>query len=423
MKINLFSLMTFSSLVIGAGLLFAGFTEPKSTEVIKATTGGELTFTIRTVSAGGPYAPKHVLAIWVEQGGDFIKTRKAMANQRKQYLYTWKNASNYNVVDAITGSTLTYHQTHTVNWDCTDLDGNILPDGDYDVYTEFTDKHAQGPLYLISFTKGPDAVSLAPADETYFKDIELEFVPYIAEFSADVTDICQWNSVTFTDESVNASTWEWDFGAGADPPTASTQGPHTVVYSEPGPVSVSLNINGSVTETKSGYIIVNATPTADFSFSLFGLTVEFTNLSGNATSYAWDFGDGNTSNENNPTHTYATAGTYDVTLNATYLDCTDTETQSITVPLVGFEEPLATHEIKVFPNPNAGFFTVDAGLHLHIKKIGIFAANGTCVPTDSYRVSGETMRQLDGTELEAGIYFLQIDTGTASITRKILIRH
>ncbi len=422
MKTNLISLMTFTTLVIVAGLFFAGFTEPKSTEMIKATTGGELTFTIRTVSAGGPYAPKHVLAIWVEQGGDFVKTRKAMANQRKQYLYTWKNASSYNVVDAITGSTLTYHQTHTVSWDCTDLDGNILPDGEYDVYTEFTDKHAQGPLYLISFTKGPDAVSLTPADETYFKDIELEFVPYIAEFSADATDICQWNTVTFTDESVNASAWAWDFGTGANPPTASTQGPHTVVYNEPGLVSVSLNINGSVTETKSGYITVNATPTADFSFSSSGLTVEFTNLSGNATSYNWDFGDGSTSSENNPTHTYATAGAYDVTLNASYLDCSDSETHSVTVPLVGSYEPAATDDIKVFPNPNSGVFFIDPGKHLHIKKIGIFAANGTFVPMDSYRVSIGLTSRVDGSELDGGIYFLQIDTGTAIIIRKIVIR-
>ncbi len=49
--------------------------------------------------------PKHVLAIWVEDADGFVKTRKSMANQRKQYLYTWKAASNYNVVDAITGST------------------------------------------------------------------------------------------------------------------------------------------------------------------------------------------------------------------------------------------------------------------------------------------------------------------------------
>ena len=44
--------------------------------------------------------------------------------------------------------------------------------------------------------------------------------------------------------------------------------------------------------------------------------VIFTNYSQNATSYAWDFGDGNTSTEESPTHVYAGGGTYEVTLTA-----------------------------------------------------------------------------------------------------------
>lgn len=47
---------------------------------------GLMTFTVRTVSAGGNYAPKHVLAIWIEDANGFVKTRLARANTRKQYL-------------------------------------------------------------------------------------------------------------------------------------------------------------------------------------------------------------------------------------------------------------------------------------------------------------------------------------------------
>ena len=45
-----------------------------------------------------------------------------------------------------------------------------------------------------------------------------------------------------------------------------------------------------------------------------GLTMTFTDASTGATSWYWDFGDGNTSTEQNPTHTYAEPGTYTVTL-------------------------------------------------------------------------------------------------------------
>ena len=56
--------------------------------------------------------------------------------------------------------------------------------------------------------------------------------------------------------------------------------------------------------------------TAVFSSSADGLTLTFVNASVNATTFEWDFGDGNSSADENPTHTYTSAGSYDVTLTA-----------------------------------------------------------------------------------------------------------
>lgn len=60
-----------------------------------------------------------------------------------------------------------------------------------------------------------------------------------------------------------------------------------------------------------------APPTAGFTNEIDGSTVTFTNTSVNADSYMWDFGDGNTSNEESPVHTYANDGSYTVTMTAT----------------------------------------------------------------------------------------------------------
>lgn len=60
-----------------------------------------------------------------------------------------------------------------------------------------------------------------------------------------------------------------------------------------------------------------AMPTANFSYVKDGNTVTFENTSTNATSYMWDFGDGATSTETSPVHTYAGDGDYTVTLTAT----------------------------------------------------------------------------------------------------------
>ncbi len=58
-------------------------------------------------------------------------------------------------------------------------------------------------------------------------------------------------------------------------------------------------------------------PAADFTFATSGLSVLFTDASTDATSWHWDFGDNSTSTTRNPSHTYAAAGSYTVTLTAT----------------------------------------------------------------------------------------------------------
>lgn len=58
-------------------------------------------------------------------------------------------------------------------------------------------------------------------------------------------------------------------------------------------------------------------PMALFDYQIDGITVQFTNYSTDATTYMWDFGDGNTSTEENPLHVYAESGNYIITFTAT----------------------------------------------------------------------------------------------------------
>ena len=59
--------------------------------------------------------------------------------------------------------------------------------------------------------------------------------------------------------------------------------------------------------------------------------IEFTNTSENADSYTWNFGDGNESNTENPTHAYVSAGTYEVMLKADYDNCESVSTRTVAV--------------------------------------------------------------------------------------------
>ena len=76
-----------------------------------------------------------------------------------------------------------------------------------------------------------------------------------AEFSANNLRPIINTPVVFTDQSsCNISSYYWDFGPGATPANATTQGPHTVVYTTTGFKTVSLTVNGNVTRTRTNYI-------------------------------------------------------------------------------------------------------------------------------------------------------------------------
>jgi PKD repeat protein len=77
-------------------------------------------------------------------------------------------------------------------------------------------------------------------------------------------------------------------------------------------------------------------PTAIFSTTIDGMEVTFTNSSKDADTYAWDFGDGGSSTEMSPVHTYAENGDYSVSLTATGEGGEDVMTQTVTIDVSAF---------------------------------------------------------------------------------------
>jgi len=148
--------------------------------------------------------------------------------------------------------------------------------------------------------------------------------PPIAQFSAKSTSGVDPLTVKFTDESsLSPDHWAWDFGDGS---TSNEQNP-VHVYSTSGSYTVRLvvsNGGGSNSETKYYYIMVNPAyrpPGASFTANpptvAQPYTVEFIDTStGPPTNWSWSFGDGGSSDLQNPIHSYpATAATWYVTLN------------------------------------------------------------------------------------------------------------
>lgn len=142
-------------------------------------TPGTLAVSTVTSTAGGPFAPAHVMAIWIEDNsGKFVKTLLAKGQTRRQYLANWLNATpSANTVDASTGATLTSHGTITCNWNGTDVSGAVVSNGTYKVCIELTDKDASGNFSTFTFAKDTVANSQSPANKPSFSSISLKWTP------------------------------------------------------------------------------------------------------------------------------------------------------------------------------------------------------------------------------------------------------
>lgn len=164
------------------------------------------------------------------------------------------------------------------------------------------------------------------------------------DFSSDKTNGCAPLTVQFTDKSTKAPgttnvAWLWDFGNGIQ----STQQNPTVKFTSPGAFTVVLKVTndkGCVNVlTRTKYIDVGPGVVVGFTNSdaqecTAPFKIDFTNTSviSGTPFYLWDFGDGKTSTQKDPSHIYAAAGTYPVKLivgNGS--GCADTLVKSITI--------------------------------------------------------------------------------------------
>ena len=159
-------LVVFAALAIGCNT-----TNPPT------ATSGLIVSTV-TSGTGGSYAPKNVVAIWIENSsGTFIKSLTVYAAERKYDLTNWGSSSNENTTDAVTGATRSGFGTISGVWDGTDVKGNVVPDGTYNVCMELTDKSTTGNFSTFSFTKGATAQTLTPANVPSFSNISIKWLP------------------------------------------------------------------------------------------------------------------------------------------------------------------------------------------------------------------------------------------------------
>lgn len=198
-------------------------------------------------------------------------------------------------------------------------------------------------------------VSLTNADVCGGNSIQLflntQLEP-LADFQSNQSNICLGESINFFENTRYADSISWYFEEGT--PSFSTDNNVSVSYEKNGSFDVLLIANNySFTDTLllEDYVQVNGNPISEFYYQINDKEVQFNNASKQATNSFWAFGEGNTSNEQNPTHMYANAGTYNVQLIATNKCGRDTVTYTVYIPKTTSADRVQTNSIKVFPNP------------------------------------------------------------------------
>ena len=173
--------------------------------------------------------------------------------------------------------------------------------------------------------------------------------------------VCVGTATDFTDNSApNIVAWDWNFG---ESPTSTLTNPsHTYSTASTFNATLIVTDNLGCKDTVIHPVTVNPKPTVAFTATTacLGTATVFTNTSTpNTSGYTWVFGDGTASSSaQNPTHTYATAGTNNVTLVVTTpLGCTDALTKPVVVntkPTAAFTPiPACTGSECMFTNTSS----------------------------------------------------------------------
>jgi len=184
-----------------------------------------------------------------------------------------------------------------------------------------------------------------------------------------------------------------------------------------GRVPVTVEINGAGT--------VDAGFTASDDTIRINEAVRFNNISVTGESYLWDFGDGTTSSEVDPGHTFTDFGIYSVRLTVTSPNgCTSATTQQITVldGITGLTSDLINNQINLFPNPAMDQLTVSFELDSPQElDLTLVDPRGAVIKKIAKQPYLNTPLMIDLSGLSVGIYYLTMNNKELQVVKKVVI--
>ncbi len=167
-----------------------------------------------------------------------------------------------------------------------------------------------------------------------------------------------------------------------------------------------------VSETATITANISTLASANFSYTQNLNEISFVNTSTNATNYLWDFGNGNTSNLENPIHTYSSQGDYIVTLTSTNTCGNSIFTDTIHINTLNINN--FDLQIEIYPNPTSNFINLIT--NTEIKDVSITSIDGKFV--QNYVAKNNI---IDVYGLKSGMYILQFIINNEIVKRKVVV--
>lgn len=193
-------------------------------------------------------------------------------------------------------------------------------------------------------------------------------------------------------------------------------------------ISTSYVVSATSPQGCVGYdtldITVIPAPVVAFSFNIVSQVVTFTDNSTGAITWSWDFGDGDTSDIQNPVHYYAALGTYTVTLTISDGVCSNTITQTVVITTIGLESIDATMGLMLFPNPAIDNLTVEFEAKAQSIQMELINAIGQVLEKSTiYAIDGNRFRNVvDLRSYAPGIYTIKISSADDVSIRQFVIK-
>lgn len=282
-----------------------------------------------------------------------------------------------------------------------------------------------GQKIIIRFVSVNDFGNILYLDNIGITKVEL--TPPDATIVASSDTVCRNVTMQFQVKNTAAFTnYAWSFGANAIPLTATGPGPHDVRYVIAGAKTARCIASNPVeSDTAENKITVIGSPVPNFTSAASGLTVTFTNTSTGAVSYLWDFGDGQTSTQKDPVHTYATPGSKSVKLTATN-SCNVLSKTNFVVLTSGVRDLEGKVSVQVLPNPTTGDFAVEMTSQINGEaRLSLLDAQGRLLSSVSSMLKpGLTVRvPFAGLQLPAGVYQLNVQTDEGLTTLSVVVQN